>query len=92
MPIVIDPLAEDLRAVNDLLDRLPHRPSPPVVCRWILRGCNGTRLHTLKIAGKHYTTEAEFRRFLSAMASAPVERTDEDLDAVDRQLAASGYR
>lgn len=88
----IDPLADDFVLVGDLVKRLPHRPSPPTVCRWILRGVNGTRLRTLKIAGRHATTEREFRRFLAALDSAAAIKSDADRDAVDRQLSAAGYR
>jgi len=88
-PEAIDPLAEDFCLLSDLLKQLPHRPSPPVVTRWVQQGTRGTRLHTLKIAGRHMTTRREFKRFLQALQSAPAE-TPRD-ESVDRQLAAAGY-
>lgn len=88
----IDPLAPDLALVSDLIKRLPRRPSPSVVCRWTQRGVNGTRLATIKIAGRSLTTESEFRRFIGAIQSPPRPlATEADHAAVDRELAARGY-
>ena len=93
-PSTIDPLADDLRLVADLIRKLPHRPSPAVVSRWVQHGVRGTRLAVVNIAGRNMTTEREFRRFVAAMQSPlpPMEPTGEELDAVDRQLAAKGYK
>lgn len=84
---IIDPLADDFRPLSDLLNRLPVRPSPPVVCRWHLR--DGLRV--LKIAGRLYTTEREFRRFLATKQTRPTPKTDADHDAIERQLIERGY-
>lgn len=87
----IDPLADDLRLLGDLIQRLPYRPSPQVVSRWVQRGVRGARLRVIKIAGRNMTTECEFRRFVAAMQERPEERTDADLESVDRQLREAGY-
>ena len=47
---MLDPFAEDFGPLMQLLDELPIRPSPAVVCRWHLRGENGTKLEVLRIA------------------------------------------
>ena len=85
---MIDPFAEDFRSLSDLLDELPLRPSPAVVCRWHLRGANGTRLETLKIAGRLYTTRAELRRFLQAQHTRGAQSERED--RLDAELEAAG--
>ena len=90
--VSLDPLADDLRLLNDLLVSLPHRPSPPVVWRWMKKGVRGTRLQTLKIAGRLHTTETEFRRFVLAIqAPNAAEITDEQHKVIDQRLSDAGY-
>jgi hypothetical protein len=45
----------------------------------------------LKIAGRNYTTEREFRRFIAAIQDTPIQRTDEEHAAAERELARAGY-
>jgi hypothetical protein len=83
---VLDPFAPDFLSLRALLNELPIRPSPAVVCRWHLRGVNGTRLEVLKIAGKLFSTRTELRRFLQASQrptalSERKRRIDADLEA-----------
>lgn len=88
----IDPLAEDLCLLSDLLNRLPKRPSPTVVWRWTNKGTRGTRLRTLKICGHNHTTETEFRRFIAAIQDPePPDSESVDHNAVEEQLRAAGY-
>ena len=92
MQSVIDPLAPDLCLLSELLNRLPKRPSPTVVCRWTNKGTKGTHLATIKIAGCLHTTETEFRRFILAIQDKKPEPQTVDHDAVARQLQARGYK
>lgn len=87
----VSPLDPELCLLSDLLARLPHRPSPGVVARWVTKGRNGTRLSVLKIGGRNHTTPREFERFILAIQPRPAEPTDADHAAVDRQLAEAGY-
>lgn len=86
---MIDPTADDFCLLSDLLKMLPHRPSPPVVSRWVQRGTRGARLRTLKVCGRHMTNRREFVRFLRALETAPVEPPRDEF--IERQLAAAGY-
>jgi hypothetical protein len=85
---MLDPFAEDFRRLADLLGELSISPSPAVVCRWHLRGANGTRLETLKIAGRLYTTRTELRRFLQAQRT-PDTSADRE-GRLDAELQAAG--
>ncbi len=87
----LDPLSPDLKPLSELLDRLPTRPSPPTRCRWILRGAGGTSLRTLKICGRHYSTEAELRRFLTVIQRTPTPSPLRDVAAMSRRLSEAGY-
>ena len=52
----------------------------------------GTRLRTLKIAGRLHTTESELRRFLLAIQDPEAaEITDEQHNATDELLTDAGY-
>jgi hypothetical protein len=86
---MLDPFAEDFRPLSDLLDELPIRPSPAVVCRWHLRGANGTRLETLKIAGRLFTTRNEVRRFLQE-SQRPHGASSDREGRLDADLHAAG--
>jgi hypothetical protein len=89
---MLDPLDPDLVPLSEIGKKFA---SPAVLCRWHLKGSNGTKLDTLKIAGRVYTTRDEFRRFLRESqlrhgqpAAAPIapEREQE----MNRQLNAAG--
>jgi len=86
---MLDPFADDFGPLADLLGELPIRPSPAVVCRWHLRGSNGTRLEVLRIAGKLFTTRAELRRFLQE-SQRPSGRQTEQQNRIDAELEAAG--
>lgn len=87
---MLDPLSPDLKPVSELLHLLHKRPSPPTVWRWITKGRNGTRLETLKIANRVYSTEDEFRRFLTeSQENIPV--TSAQSLTSERELARRGY-
>lgn len=86
---MLDPLSPDLQPLNELLSLLPQRPSPPTVWRWITKGKNGTRLESLKIANKLYSTEAEVRRFLCAIQS-PTQQVANDESSEERELKRRG--
>jgi uncharacterized protein DUF1580 len=82
---MLDPFAEDFRPLGEL----PNRPSPAVVCRWHLRGANGTRLETLKIAGRLYTTRSELRRYLQE-SQRPHGASSDREGRLDATLQAAG--
>jgi hypothetical protein len=86
---VLDPFAVDFLPLSPLLDELPIRPSPAVVCRWHLRGSNGTRLEVLRIAGKLFTTRTELRRFLQD-SQRPPDAPTERRRRIDADLEAAG--
>jgi hypothetical protein len=86
---MLDPFADDFRPVSELLDELPIRPSTAVICRWHLRGANGTRLETLKIAGRLYTTRSELRRFLQE-SQRPHGASSDREGRLDAALQAAG--
>jgi hypothetical protein len=86
---MLDPFAEDFLPLPQLLDELPIRPSPAVVCRWHLRGANGTLLEVLRIAGKLFTTRTELRRFLQESQRPPGALTDRKR-RMDADLEAAG--
>ena len=65
----IDPYAVDFASVRDLMKELPRRPSPALVCRWVLRGVHGEKLRTIRIGKARYSTRAEVRRFLNTIAA-----------------------
>lgn len=87
----LSPLDPELCLLSDLISRLPHRPSPGVVARWVTKGRNGTRLNVLKIGGRNHTTPREFERFIRAIQPRPAEPIDAHHEAVDQQLADAGY-
>jgi uncharacterized protein DUF1580 len=86
---MLDPFSDDFRPLSDLLDELPIRPSPAVVCRWHLRGANGTRLEILKIAGRLFTTRSELRRFLQE-SQRPSGTSSEQESRVDADVETAG--
>jgi hypothetical protein len=65
----IDPYAADFAPVRDLMGELPRRPSPALVCRWVLRGVHGEKLRTIRIGKARYSTRTEVCRFLNAIAA-----------------------
>ena len=87
----LDPFDENLEPLAELAKRLPRRPSPSILSRWIHAGRAGTKLRTLLICGQHYTTADELKRFVSAIQPKPTAPTDEHLDAVDRSLRNAGF-
>ena len=86
---MLDPFAEDFGPLSKLLDELPIRPSPAVVCRWHLRGVNGTRLDVLRIAGKLFCTRTELRRFLQE-SQRPIRTPTAQENEIDAALEAKG--
>lgn len=91
--IHLDPTDPDLLPLSELVKQLPARPSPPTLHRWTYKGIRGTRLRTVKVCGRHFSTEAALKEFIMAIQNtpSPTGPTDEELDAVDRQLKAKGY-
>jgi hypothetical protein len=71
MPAVtIDPAADQLRPVNDVIKaRLGKRISPPTLWRWRLKGVNGVKLECLRVGGHWVTTDAAFAEFLRAQTA-----------------------
>jgi len=86
---MLDPFADDFRSLSKLLEELPIRPSPSVICRWHLRGVAGRRLKVLKIAGRLYSTRTELRNFLQEIQR-PSDRPTNQERRLDAELEAAG--
>lgn len=93
----IDPLVDDLRPVNDIVQaRTGKRNNPATTWRWRLKGVNGAKLPMVRVSGVWCTTAAAFAEFIRAQTAncqpasldtdAPAERSA----ATTKKLAAAG--
>ncbi len=70
----VDPFAEDLEPLSDLIKALPaKRISPCTVWRWKTKGKRGIRLPFINIAGVDYSQRSLFAEWLR-LTSAPSPR------------------
>ncbi len=74
---MIDPLAETLLTMKEARRAFPPnlQPSTATLWRWVLRGCRGVVLESIKIGGRRYTTEAAISRFIEGCTESGKKRT-----------------
>ena len=91
-PSRIDPARDDLIPLSELVKRLPRRPAPSTIHRWLRKGVHGVRLNAVFIGGIWMTTEGAWRRFVAEQTTARLseKQTNEPHAATDDELASAG--
>ena len=92
--------AENLLTVAQASHECPGRPSIRTVWRWMRRGAKGTRLESVTIGGRRYTSREALERFirsqnsdhLTTPVSTVTSRRKQGLEAAEAELDAAGVR
>jgi len=66
---MIDSSTEQLLTVKEATKFFPNRPSIPSVWRWMLKGCKGVILESMRIGGRRYTRREACVRFLERLTT-----------------------
>lgn len=99
MCIDIDIDRERLLTISAAAKSLPHRPHVATVWRWVQSGCRGTKLETILIGGRRYTSEEALQRFIERTTAAAngetiptrtAKQREKAIAAAERELAAAG--
>lgn len=56
--------APDLLSPAQAARRLPGRPNPSTIIRWIIRGVRGRRLEAVRVGGRYFIDPADLERFV----------------------------
>lgn len=87
-------LKESLLTLSEAARRLPGRPHLSTVWRWATRGVGPrrTRLDTVRIGGRRYTSAQALSRFVAAISSDATESAmsstdDGTAEAADREMS-----
>jgi hypothetical protein len=67
---MIDIHKENVFPLSAGTHRLETRPSAASLWRWALKGLRGTKLETVLIGGRRYTSDAAFDRFVRSINEA----------------------
>ena len=67
---MIDLFCETPLSLTEAAKSLPGRPHVCTLHRWRLRGVRGTRLETVMVGGRRYTTSESLARFFAAITAA----------------------
>ena len=59
---------DDAISLREAAEVLPGNPSPATLSRWAHHGVRGTRLATVLVGGRRYTTPAAINTFLGALS------------------------
>jgi hypothetical protein len=59
--------AEQLLTISQAAKQFPSRPCTRTVWRWADRGIHGTKLETIRIGAKRFTSQAAIDRFISEL-------------------------
>jgi Protein of unknown function (DUF1580)/Helix-turn-helix domain len=64
---------EELLTISEASKEFPIRPHTTTVWRWVHRGINGTKLESIKIGGRRYTSKEAINRFISETSASQIE-------------------
>jgi hypothetical protein len=97
--VMIELSAENVFPIAEAPKHIPGRPSIATVWRWVLRGCAGTKLESILIGGRRFTSEEAIQRFADATTAAAdgdpaPARTSRQrqraIDRAERELSEAG--
>lgn len=60
-------MSEDLLNATQTRDEFPTRPSIATIRTWMQQGVNGTRLESIIIGGRAFTSRQAVARFIAAL-------------------------
>jgi hypothetical protein len=94
---MIDIDHEQLRLLTKAADDVPGRPHISTMIRWALRGVKGTRLETVMVGGRRFTSIEAIQRFLTRLnepgalaAQSPSEKRKLAIAQTDAMLDVEG--